>query len=111
MRRALVLSAGILALGCTKDILGPEPESCPGDTAAVSVAIPPIMGPVFGWTPRCYMAWLEVWDSAQNKAVWVLSGRGNHIPSGLRYGEVPPGALQVAPSRTLQRGKTYTLIV
>lgn len=112
-RRFLRISMALLLFAaCEADSLGPEPEDCPGPLGPeVSLSVSPGTRPVLAWTPRCHMAWIMVWDSATGQTSWNVSGQGNRIPSGLRYGETPAGALELVPPAPLRTGVAYTTAV
>lgn len=99
----------VLGTACASDAVAPEPEACPSDAVTVSVSAG--TRPTISWTPRCDMAWLEVWDPATGRALWVVSGRGNNLPSGLRYADVPTDALEITQAADLQIGITYRVRV
>ena len=71
--------------------------------------------PRFTWQPSCGMASVWVWEDETPSIQWALySGvyaPENPLPSGLRYGQVPPKGLEPTPSAPLQRGVTYRVTV
>ena len=113
MRRALSFMAVVLAVagvGCGPDPVGPEPEECP--TNRVNLTVGTGVQPQFTWTPRCHLGWLTVQDSSTSSIVWDVTGRGNHLPSGLRYdGTLPTEAVVMQRAQDLQRGRVYTVLV
>jgi hypothetical protein len=89
---------------------GPEPEACPSNKVSLAVGAGTV--PQVTWTPRCYMGWLTVYDTATGSAVWNVAGGGNHLPSGLRYGgPLPAEATVFLAPQPLQAGRAYRVIV
>ena len=69
----------------------------------------------FTWQPTCGMASIQVFSTEGASGGWVLySGRyapENPLPSGIRYGQVPPKGLQPAAASPLSRGAQYQVVV
>ena len=93
---------------------GFEPIVSCGDDEQVAVSASIGTVPRFTWEPNCGMASVWVWEDP-GRIRWALySGEyasENPLPSGLRYGQVPPKGLEPTPSIRLQRGVTYRVTV
>ena len=113
MRYALVLTLTVLVgagVGCGAAPLGPEPEACPANK--VSLGVSAGTHPLLTWTPRCCMVWLTARDSTTRSTVRDVTGRGNHLPSGLRYGgPLPSEVTMLLPAEDLEPGRAYTVVV
>ena len=96
-----VSTACAMSIGCV--VLEPP---CPGDSVAVSVS----GGQDFGWSPGCYMAWVEVLDSA-GATVWRLIDRHNRLQPTIRYGHPPTGTVETALATLLVPGAMYRVTV
>ena len=81
------------------------------DEQQVTVSVSAGTTPRFTWTPTCGMASVRVWAVATASDGWVLYSGSyapeNPLPSGLRYGEVPPKGLQPATPSPLRPGVEY----
>jgi hypothetical protein len=112
MRRLGIRILVLVVAGCS-DGVGPRPiQSCAHDQE-VNVIVSTDPAPLFTWAPPCGLASLQVWDQNQTSG-WVLytgsRAADNPLRSGIRYGDVPPEALEPGPATRLTSG-TYTVTV
>jgi hypothetical protein len=114
LRRPQARSLVLLSfLSCSDSAF--EPIVTCTDDQEVSVQVGPGTTPRFTWDPNCGMASVQVWATATSTDGWVLYS-GSHaaenpLPSGLRYGEVPPLGLAPAAPTPLSRGTEYQVAV
>lgn len=102
-----VVTVAVLTVGC--ETTGSEPEECA--EADVSLTVSTGLQPTFTWTPECRMTWLQVSNAVSADVMWSLSADGNRIPSGVRYGTVPPGSEEWEPAAPLNLADRYTLAI
>jgi len=92
-----------------------EPIVACTDQQQVTVLVSSGTSPRFTWDPSCGMASVQVWATESSSDGWVLYSGSyaseNPLPSGLRYGEVPPKGLQPADPSPLRRGIEYRVAV
>jgi len=92
-----------------------EPIVACTDQQEVTVLVSGGTTPRFTWDPSCGMASVQVWATETSSDGWVLYSGSyaaeNPLPSGLRYGEVPPKGLQPAEPVPLGRGTEYRVAV
>lgn len=107
-----ILFAGVLA--CSDD-LGFDPIVTCSDSQAVTVRVDATGTPRFTWQPSCGMASLQVLPDTGTTGGWVLySGTyaaENPLPSGIRYGQVPPKGIAPSAAQPLASGVTYHVTV
>ena len=109
----MALSVVLLLAGCS-DGLGPWPlhPCAPDQEVEVAVRNDPL--PVFSWTPACGLSSLQVWDQHQTSGWTLFTGARtteNPLRSGIRYGQVPPEAIEPGPASPLLAGRPYTVTV
>jgi hypothetical protein len=92
-----------------------EPIVACTDDQEVAVYVSAGTTPRFTWQPTCGMASVQVWATETSSDGWVLYSGGhaaeNPLPSGLRYGEVPPKGLEPTSETPLSRGIDYRVAV
>jgi hypothetical protein len=103
----------LILAACSENVLEPI-ETCTDDQQ-VTVQVSAGTKPRFTWRPACGMASLQVSPTTGPPGGWVLySGTHateNPLPSGIRYGEVPPKGVQPGGVGALSRGVTYRVFV
>ena len=111
----MLVGCGILLafVSCSDSAL--EPIVVCSDDQEVAVHVSAGTTPRFTWQPSCGMASVQVWATETSSDGWVLYS-GSHaaenpLPSGLRYGEVPPKGLEPAPETELRPGVEYRVTV
>jgi hypothetical protein len=92
-----------------------EPIVACTDDQEVTIQVSAGATPRFTWDPSCGMASIQVWATETSSDGWVLYS-GSHaaenpLPSGLRYGEVPPKGLEPADPVPLRTGVEYRVAV
>jgi hypothetical protein len=61
--------------------------------------------PTFAWTPACRPDRFAVWEEDGSfQSMWVIM---DSVPSGLRYGVVPPGTREITKAKPLVPGVRY----
>src|SRR6266540_3084903 len=94
--------AVILEAGCSES-LGFDPIVACSDS------------PRFTWTPACGMASLQVFLDSGGAGRWIVySGSAapqNPLPSGIRYGQLPPKGLAPGGAQPLISGVSYSVVV
>jgi hypothetical protein len=112
-RIRLIAAAIVTMAACSSSLL--EPIAPCSDDQWVTVEVSAGTTPRFTWEPACGIAALWVIPVADPVAGWVLNGglhaSENPLPSGIRYGEVPPKGVQQAPAGKLVPGVVYRLTV
>ena len=92
-----------------------DPIVACSDSQVVTVHVDPGLTPQFTWTPSCGMASLRVLPDTGSGGGWVLysgaAAADNPLPSGIRYGIVPPRGLAPADAAPLVRGVQYHVVV
>lgn len=90
---------------CAEKLTPPRASiECPRFTT-LAISVSSGTTPTFTWTPECRPDRFAVWEEDGNaQSMWVLA---DSIPSGLRYGVVPPGTSEVDPARPLVAGVRY----
>ena len=114
VKRVFVGCGILLSLwSCSDSAL--EPIVACTDDQEVAVYVSTGLTPRFTWQPNCGMASVQVWSTETSSEGWVLysgsNAADNPLPSGLRYGEVPPQGLEVAQETALRRGVDYQVAV
>ena|SRR2546425_375380 len=114
VRAALVIGLAGVFTTCSEHGAFDPIVAC-SDSQSVTIHVSAGLKPLFNWTPSCGMSSLQVLPDTGGNWVWALfSGTHsaeNPLPSGIRYGVVPPkgiGALEAAP---LVRGMHYRVVV
>ena len=106
-------AVALLLLSCSDSAFEPIVDCT--DEQEVTVLVSGGTTPRFTWDPSCGMASVQVWATGTSSDGWVLySGSyasDNPLPSGLRYGEVPPKGLAPADPTPLRRGNEYQVAV
>ena len=104
----------LAALACAHDA-GFEPISPCTDSQIVDVHVDISAAPRFTWTPACGMASLQVFADTGGTPGWIVFAGAhaaeNPLPSGIRYGEVPPDGIAPAGVAPLVRGVRYDVVV
>ena len=107
-----ILGGGLVACA---DGLGFEPIVTCSDSQAVTLRVEAGVTPRFTWQPACGMASLQVFPDTGITGAWVLySGTyaaENPLPSGIRYGQVPPKGIAPSAPRPLVHGLSYHVTV
>ena len=103
---AVALGAFVGTTSCA-DSLAPEP--CSGD---VSLQASNSTTPEFDWTPGCGLSHLGVFDPTGD-VLWSVGAPvgTNRLSPPVRYGTVPPGAIEEIDETSLQPGFGYTVRV
>ena len=108
-----LLGVALLRLSCSNSAF--EPIVACTDQQEVTVLVSGGTSPRFTWDPSCGMASVQVWATETSSDGWVLYSGSyaaeNPLPSGLRYGEVPPKGLQPAEPAPLRRDVEYRVAV
>ena len=61
--------------------------------------------PTFTWTPECRPQRFAVWEEeGTSQSMWELQ---DSVPSGLRYGVVPPGSREITKAKPFVPGVRY----
>ena len=113
-KHLLAALAGALLFSSCSDTAFEPMVSCTDDQE-VTVEVSAGTTPRFVWQPSCGMASVQVWATETSSDGWVLYS-GSHaaenpLPSGLRYGEVPPKGLAPSTATPLRRGVEYRVAV
>lgn len=107
-----ILVAGLFACA---DGFGLDPIVTCSDSQTVTVRIDASETPRITWQPTCGMASLQVFPDTGSTGGWVLySGTyaaENPLPSGIRYGQVPPKGIAPSAARPLVHGVIYHVTV
>jgi hypothetical protein len=107
------IGIALLLVSCSHSAF--EPILACADQQQVTVLVSSGTSPRFTWDPSCGMASVQVWANETASDGWVLYSGSyaseNPLPSGLRYGEVPPKGLQPADPSPLRRGIEYRVAV
>jgi hypothetical protein len=103
---------GLLVASCDSAF---EPIVPCTDDQEVTVQVSAGTTPRFTWDPSCGMASVQVLATATSRDGWVLYS-GSHapenpLPSGLRYGVVPPKGLETTDPIALRSGVEYEVAV
>ena len=111
-KSAAVLGIALLFPSCTDNGFEPIVDCADDQQVTMNASLGTV--PRFTWEPSCGMASVWVWED-QGPIRWALySGEHapeNPLPSGLRYGQVPPKGVEPTSSVLLQRGVTYRVTV
>ena len=103
---------GLLLVSCSD---GFEPIVACTDDQEVTIQVSAGTTPRFTWDPSCGMASVQVLATETSRDGWVLytgsHAAENPLPSGLRYGEVPPNGLETTDPVALRRGVEYQVTV
>jgi hypothetical protein len=103
-----------LELGCS-DSLGFDPIIACSDSQAVTVHTSLADGPRFTWEPSCGMASLQVFADSGGSGSWIVysgsAAADNPLPSGVRYGQLPPNGVAPGGAQPLTRGLAYRVSV
>lgn len=105
---ALTLVVGF-STACGGDSPADPPTPCTGDVALTATAKPV---PEVAWSPLCGVARLSIFlppSTGFLTTLWSISSPSGQIASGVRYGQVPPGAVEVTPAHPLQSGSTVAV--
>ncbi len=106
--------AVILEAGCSES-LGFDPIVACSDSQTVTVQVTTSVTPRFTWTPACGMASLQVFLDSGGAGRWIVySGSAapqNPLPSGIRYGQLPPKGLAPGGAQPLISGVSYSVVV
>ncbi len=118
MVRFLALAVGALAsvlgIGCS-DSFGFDPIVACSDSQTVTVQVTASVTPRFTWAPACGMASLQVFLDSGGAGRWIVySGPAapeNPLPSGIRYGQLPPKGVAPGGAQPLSSGVSYRVVV
>src|SRR6266498_1302616 len=106
--------AVILEAGCSER-LGFDPIVECSDSQTVTVQVTTRVTPRFNWKQASGMASLQVFlDSGGAGRCIVYSGSAapqNPLPSGIRYGQLPPKGLAPGGAQPLISGVSYSVVV
>jgi len=102
---AVALLALVVLAACRRELVQPPVGSgCPPFTT-LTLSVSPGTTPTFAWTPACRPDRFAVWEEdGIAQSMWVIV---DSVPSGLRYGVVPPGAREVTQAKPLVPGVRY----
>ncbi len=101
---AVVLLALVALAACRELVQPPVESACPPFTT-LTLSVSTGTTPTFAWTPACRPDRFAVWEEDGNfQSMWVIM---DSIPSGLRYGVVPPGTREVTAAKPLVPGVRY----
>ena len=107
------LAPSLLLAGCSSGMQDVPLEECTGDQASVTVSDG--LSPMISWAPGCGMSSLDVFPTAGGSSLWVVysgdQALENPFRSGIRYGDAPAGALEVAGPVPPAVGTQYTVAV
>ena len=110
-RNLASLLLGAVGFGACSSGTGPSRDrECNGD---VLVSVSAGTTPTFSWTPSCRLTFLKVESATGATPMWSIGDPliQNSIASQVRYGTVPPGALQVREPIPLMPGTSYIVFV
>ena len=111
---SVVALANVLGLGCAES-LGFDPIVACSDSQTVTVRVTVSDTPRFTWAPACGMASLQVLPNSGGTGSWIVySGSAaveNPLPSGIRYGQVPPKGVAPGGAQPLTPGVSYRVVV
>ena len=118
MVRFLALAVGALAsvlgIGCS-DSFGFDPIVACSDSQTVTVQVTASVTPRFTWAPACGMASLQVFLDSGGAGRWIVySGPAapeNPLPSGIRYGQLPPKGVAPGGAQPLSSGVSYRVVL
>jgi len=106
--------AGVLGTGCSES-LGFDPIIACSDSQTVTLQVTASISPRFTWAPACGMASLQVLADSGGAARWIVySGSAapeNPLPSGIRYGQLPPKGEASGGAQPLTSGISYRVAV
>ncbi|MGH9894611.1 MAG: hypothetical protein ACREA0_22060 [bacterium] len=111
---ALAAMLVTLSVACP-DSLGFEPIVPCSDAQMVTVAVETDGTPRFTWQPACGMSSLQVLPDTGSSGGWVVYS-GSHaaenpLPSGIRYGHLPPFGVAPGGAHPLIHGVPYHVTV
>jgi hypothetical protein len=117
--RLLLAGIALFSLACSSDVFEPIVTCSDDQQVVVRVSdgtAPAVRSqPRFTWEPACGMASIQVFTVDGSPGGWVVySGERaaeNPLPSGVRYGHVPPAGLAVADPIPLEAGVDYRVVV
>lgn len=108
-RALLRASVGLLLIGiaCGDDPIAP---ACSGP---VEVTVSGSLPPVIRWTPDCSVERLTAVTPPSMGFVqsWVITAGDRRIESGVRFGQVPSGAVEESSLGFLMSGTTFSIRV
>jgi hypothetical protein len=104
---------GILVLTSCNGTESTTVQEQAGCTTPVSVSVSAGTTPTFSWTPACKVAYLDVGVVATNQEIWAMGSldEANTIPSGAKFGVIPPGTSRIDGPVPLRVGTTYYVFV
>ena len=117
VRYSTVALSAILVKGLVacSDGLGFDPIVTCSDSQPVAVRVETSGTPRFTWQPTCGMASVQVFPDTSVTAAWVLYSGSyaaeNPLPSGIRYGAVPPKGIAPTVAQPLVDGVLYHVTV
>jgi len=101
-------------LACSNS-LGFDPIVACSDAQTVTVSVETGTTPRFTWQPTCGMSSLQVFPDTGSSGGWVVySGAHaaeNPLPSGIRYGRLPPDGIAPGGAHPLVHGVSYHVVV
>jgi hypothetical protein len=111
---AIVALPSVLGIGCSES-LGFDPIVACSDSQTVTVQVTASVTPRFNWAPACGMASLQVFLDSGSAGRWIVySGSAapeNPLPSGIRYGQLPPKGVAPDGAQPLSSGVSYRVVV
>ena len=112
----LAIVAALAATVCAcADSLGFDPIVPCSDSQPVTISVETTSPPRFSWQPACGMASLQVLPDTGSGGGWVVysgsQAAENLLPSGIRYGQLPPGGVAPGGASPLVHGVLYHAVV
>jgi hypothetical protein len=114
--RTIVFVAASVAVwfGCS-DSLGFDAIVTCADPQTVTVQVAATSPPRFTWQPACGMSSFQVYADTGSSGGWVVYS-GSHaaenpLPSGIRYGQLPPDGIAPGGASPLIHGVLYDALV
>ena len=114
LRGVLCVCIGTLVLTSCNGTESTTVQELAGCTGPVSVSVSAGTTPTFSWTPACKVAYLDVGVEKTNEEIWAMGSivdETNTIPSGAKFGVIPPGARRIDGPVPLRVGTTYYVFV
>jgi len=117
-RSALALSVCLppaLSWNCSGGADAFEPITACVDSQSVSVHVSPGTSPRFTWSPACGMSSLQVVAESTGIGSWIVysgsQAATNPLPSGVRFGQLPPAGIAPGGVQPLLPGVHYLVTV
>ena len=104
VRVAVGLLAVAAVAACREPVLPPGVGPCP-PFSTLTLSVSSGTTPTFAWTPLCRTDRFAVWEEDGSfQRMWEIT---DSIPSGIRYGDVPPGRRELVKAKPLVPGVRY----